>query len=92
MYRVDVVCPPFRILMNSWLSKAFTHEVHSFCNHDSLRASCVQFSKRYQFSKRTCFWLKLPEGQKECVRHLLDDGRYSFPLGSDITWIDFGIA
>ena len=92
MCRVDVVCPPFRILMNSWLSKEFIHEVHSFCNHDSLHVSCVSVLQGYQASKRIRVWLKLPEGPKECVRHLLDDARYSLPSGGDIAWIEFGIA
>ena len=62
MCRVDVVCPPFHIFMNSWLSKAFIHEVLSFCNHDSLHVSGVSVLQRYQTSKRIRVWLKLPEG------------------------------
>ena len=38
------------------------------------------------------FWLKLPEGKKECVRHLLDDVQYSLSFGGDITWIRLEIA
>ena len=69
MCRVDVVCPPFHIFRNRWLSKASIHEVHSFCNHDILHLSCVSVPQRYQTSKRIRVWLKLHKGQKECVRH-----------------------
>ena len=90
MCRVDVVCPPFHVLMYSWLSKAFIHEVHSFCNHDSLHVSCVSILQKVPILQTH---LRLAQAaQKERVRHLLGDARYSLPLGSDVTWIEFGIA
>ena len=92
MCRVDVVCPPFHIFRNPWSSKASIHEVHPFCNHDSLQLSRVSVLQRYQSSKRIRVWLKLREGEKECVRNLLDDAQYSLSFGGDITWIRIEIA